>query len=106
LSQNRKYLNQLFQKKNILKLLHWPQEEINSVVGDVLEHFAKAGPGPEVTSQFLRSVSGASHGESLSSAMLNVTRNLDVTQLLDDRSLQFVRMFDQALSNLSTSLGD
>ena len=74
------------------------QDEINSVVGDVVKQFMSAvtrsddvAP-PEMASQFLRSVTQTSHD-----------LNFNVMSLLDDRSLDFVRMFDAALKNFTFS---
>jgi len=67
-------------------------------VGDVVNQFMSAVTGsedvapPEMASQFLRSVTLTSHD-----------LNFNVTSLLDDRSLDFVRMFDAALKNFTLS---
>ena len=72
------------------------QDEINSVVSDVVQQFVSAVTGsdatadfaPEMTSQFLRSVTQTS---------------LNMTSFLDERSLEFVRMFDDALKNFNSN---
>ena len=67
-------------------------------MGDVVKQFMSAVTGsdevapPEMASQFLRSVTQTSHDP-----------NFNVTSLLDDRSLDFVRMFDAALKNFTLS---
>ena len=89
------------------------QEEVQSVVGDVLKQFMLATTGsedsdsPEMTSQFLRSVETSPDlSQALNATFLSSTNEtiFNATSFLDERSSAFVKMFDQALKNLTLSL--
>ena len=54
----------------------------------------------EMRTSFLRSVSPTSSDE-VNSTMLSGDQIFNATSFLDERSLAFVKMFDQALSNLT-----
>ncbi len=85
------------------------------MVGDVIKQFmlsttgSDASESPDVTSQFLRSVSTspelsqALNATFLSSSSSNETI-FNATSFLDERSSAFVKMFDQALKNLTLSM--
>jgi hypothetical protein len=86
------------------------------VVGDVIKQFMLATTGsdasesPDVTSQFLRSVSTspelsqALNATFLSSSSSSNETFFNATSFLDERSSAFVKMFDQALKNLTLSM--
>jgi hypothetical protein len=84
------------------------------VVGDVIKQFmlsttgSDASESPDVTSQFLRSVSTSPElSQALNATFLSSSSNetfFNATSFLDERSSAFVKIFDQALKNLTLSM--
>ena len=83
------------------------------MVGDVIKQFRLATTGsdasesPDVTSQFLRSVSTTPElSQALNATFLSSSNEtfFNATSFLDERSSAFVKMFDQALKNLTLSM--